>query len=278
MGPMNLQPHLPRTRNDGIALLHGLPRSGTSLLGMLLAGHPDISYRYQPLVSYEYRDRLEEYLGHEGLETLAKELRTTQDPFIRQWRREDLDTHIQSVSRRPAPVMLIKQVRFHNHLNDWMRSPLAQLILLNRKPEDLIASQLTAFAELGQYELTEDTWRHAEQKNGNDENSFYGYEKIAEFREISSLLKARYPSRVLSLDYEDLVADPKAVLAQIFDFLQLEPAGQVTRLVDYLMESTETAPAGAYQKRRRIASRSKPYAPEIEEIRQIIRDEEGHQS
>ncbi len=278
MGPMNLQPHLLRNCDPSIALLHGLPRSGTSLLGMLLAGHPDIAYRYQPLVSYEYRDRLQQFLGHEGLEALAEELRTTRDPFIRQRRREDLDTHIQSVSRRPAPVMLIKQVRFHNHLNDWMRSPIAQLILLNRRPEDLIASQLTAFAELGQYPLTEDTWRRAEQKNGNDENSFYGYEKIAEFRDICALLKARYPSRVLSLDYEDLVEDPKAVLAQIFDFLQLEPAGQVTRLVDYLMESTETAPAGAYQKRRRIAPRSKPYAPEIEKIRQIIRDEEGGQS
>lgn len=262
----------PAARPPQITLLHGLPRSGTSLLGMLLAGHPKIAYRYQPLVSYALRDRLHEFLGWEGLGRLHDELRHCSDPFINQSRGEDEGTHIRSFTVARPSTMLIKQVRFHNHLLDWMRHPYAALIMINRKPEDLIISQLRAYGELGQFGPGEDVWKTAEAKNGGDENSFYGYARIADYLAIQAELSKRYKSRLCVVDYEDLVAEPLQTLERILAFLQMAPSGQIRQLVAYLF--AESGGQGDYDKLRRISARTKKDTPETKQIRAQIRDAE----
>ena len=257
-----------------VVMLHGLPRSGTSLLGMLLSAHPDVRYRYQPLDSYLNRHELDRFLGHEGLEDLRRELISCRDPFIMQTRLEDEGTHIQSFTHHEAPTMVIKHVGYHNHLLEWMRHPHALLVIINRKSEDIIASQLRAHSELGQYGFGEEVWRTATYKNGENPNSYYGFSKILQFRKIQGELTKKFSQRIKIVNYEKLLGEPIGVVEEIIDFLRLPVAGQVRCLVDFMQSTTPSKSRSDYNKLRAIESREADDDNEIKKIKSIIISEE----
>ena len=62
--------------------IFGVPRSGTSWLGQIFNGHPDVCMRNQPLFSYEHKGRLNETSSEFDINCFFEEIYNSQDNFV----------------------------------------------------------------------------------------------------------------------------------------------------------------------------------------------------
>ena len=68
-----------------VVALYGVPRSGTSWLGQILDSCPDAVYRYQPLFSYRFKNRITTESSTDEIEQFFQELYCAdEDDFLNQ--------------------------------------------------------------------------------------------------------------------------------------------------------------------------------------------------
>ena len=67
-----------------IVAIHGAPRSGTSWLGQLFNSSENVAYRYQPLFSYAFKQRLTSTSTRREIELFFDDLLFTEDDFVLQ--------------------------------------------------------------------------------------------------------------------------------------------------------------------------------------------------
>ena len=64
--------------------IHSVPRSGSTWLGNIFNSHPNVSFKYQPLFSYAFKDYLGSESDLEKINRFFKEIMKSDDDFINQ--------------------------------------------------------------------------------------------------------------------------------------------------------------------------------------------------
>ena len=99
---------------NNIISVHGVPRSGTSWLGQIFDSHPNVRYKFQPLYSDRFKDRINVRSTVNEINSFFNELYLTHDDFLDQTlkRRNKIYPSFSDKVRFPK-YLVIKMVRYH---------------------------------------------------------------------------------------------------------------------------------------------------------------------
>ena len=212
------------TRPENISAIHSVPRSGSSWLGEIINSHPCVTYKFQPLFSYELKSAISDTSGKDELERFFSTLAATNSEFLDQTRDRENGTKPR-FRKANATHLVYKEVRYHYVLENLFRKlDSFRAILLIRCPLATLASFMSAPREFRKdlgWDFARE-WRFAQSKNGNRREDYFGYEKWKEAGLQFLNLNSRFPERALIINFNDLIANPLETTAKMFDFLGLE--------------------------------------------------------
>lgn len=255
-----------------VAALYGVPRSGTSWLGQILDSCPDVAYRYQPLFSYRFKNRITTEHTKEEIERFFQELyEENEDAFLNQTQQRENGLYpcFQKKSPRPS-VLAYKEVRYLYTiplLLEKFSKENVKIIGIVRNPYDVLESWMNAPSEFKpEWDIFEE-WDFAVRKNEYRPENYYGYYRWKEYVKMNADMQRKYPDAFLGVRYEDLEDNAQDICKKIFSFLHM-PFDAQTR--DFIQESQSRTNENAYsvyreKKKGRIRKR---YLPE--EIKEKI--------
>jgi hypothetical protein len=222
---------------QNVVTVAGVARSGTSWLGEILNSSPDVAYRFQPLFSYAFKDRVGIDSTREEYEAFMRELYATEDPFLLQTDKRESGV-LPDFSKNDSPrILVMKKARYHYlHIRFLNYFPNLKLLAIVRNPCAVLASWMSNPSE---FPIESDPlleWRLGSCKNQCKEENFFGFYKWRESTNIFIDLQAMFPDRVRVVRYEDLVENPVFVSESLFHFVGLPFGGQTKRFLD---ESTK---------------------------------------
>ncbi len=222
---------------DHFVSIHGVPRSGTSWLGQIFNSHSRVAYRFQPLFSYRFRDRLSLSSTAEEILAFLNELyQVTDDDFIagnwpRQEKNEPPSAPTLRKQNRPD-VMVMKEVRYHYMIEKFIQAvPDIKVIGIVRNPCAVINSWLHNPNEFSPEWDTLSEWRRAPTKNQAKASEYFGYEKWKELTASFLHLEQCYPGTFALVRYEQLVSKPVETIERAFSFAGLDVEAQVTDFI-----------------------------------------------
>ncbi len=212
---------------ENVVFLHGVPRSGTSWLAQILNSSPSVAFRFQPLFSYAFKNRLNSESSRSDVNSFLQQVFLTSDQFILQKERV-LDGSYPSFRKLlPATHLAVKHVRYHNLLEHLLHVHSGiRLVLMLRHPCSVINSWLRAPREFLPEWNTLTEWRFAEKKNCGRPEEFFGFEKWKEASRLFIKLASNYPERVKLVRYSRLNSDTQDTVAELFRFCGLEMTEQ----------------------------------------------------
>lgn len=227
--------------------IFGVPRSGTSWVGQIFNSSPRVAYRFQPLFSYEFKDRINENSSSADIEKFNQDLLNARSDFVLQKT---------NISGKEGPgfiksyvdTLVWKEVRYLNVIENIIANSEYKLILVARHPCGVINSWLQAPKEFNKsWDITKE-WRFAEKKNLNKPEEYNGYEKWKEAAKIFIKAKKEFPEKVMIVKYEDLVAEPYKKTKAMFDFASLPLEEQTTAFLQDSTSTTDKDPYGVFRK------------------------------
>lgn len=224
--------------------LFGVPRSGTSWLGQIINSSPKVIYRYQPIFSFEFKDRLNQASTKADIKKFHEDLLSAGSDFVLQ------TTTINgqagpAFNKNDADTLVWKEVRYHNIIENLLRKDLElKVVGIVRNPKSVLNSWYHAPKEFSQEWDILDEWEFASNKNKNKPEEFNGYEKWKEVANLYTRLRQEYPDRFYLLEYSSLLNDTVGEVKRLFDFCGIEYEKQTE---DFISESQNTdASADAY--------------------------------
>jgi tetratricopeptide (TPR) repeat protein len=197
----------PKPVPDGLpdpVFLVGFPRSGTTLLQQVLAGHPQ-------LVTLEERENLRDANGPLVLEPGALDRWESLPPSaLTEYRRAYWRRVKKALPKRVARAIYLDKLPMNLALLPLVHLlfPQAKIVLLVRDPRDVILSCFRS-----RFAMNAAMFRFL----ALDEGARY-YDAVMA---SSELARARLPLALHALKYEDLVADLRAESTRLMDFLDL---------------------------------------------------------
>lgn len=212
--------------------VHGAPRSGTSWLGQLFNSSECVAYRYQPLFSYAFKNRLDTCSSAPEVSGFFSDLLRTEDDFIMQRGNSSLTGYELTFFKEAITHLVYKEVRYHHliaHLLDL--EPTFMAVGLIRNPCAVIYSWTKASREYNHAWQLNDEWRQAPHKNGDHPENWYGFERWRELALLFHHLQEKYPGRFHIVRYEDLVAAPEYTLRLLYDLHDLAWTAQTKRFL-----------------------------------------------
>ena len=199
--------------------LFSLPRSGSTLVQRLIAGHPEVATTSEPwvLLPLLYTMRrpgaFTEY-GHRtavrAIDDFTGQLRGGRDEYLFEMR--EFVEALYSAAGNGERYFLDKTPRYHLVIHEIMELfPDGKFIFLWRQPLAVAASIIESFGR-GRWNLD----RYAVDLEDG----------------LEHLVAAARPNdpRCLTLRYEDVVADSEGELQKVFAFLGLDPAEAIPRV------------------------------------------------
>lgn len=225
--------------------IHSVPRSGSTWLGNIFNSHPNVAFRYQPLFSYAFKDKLNEKSTKEEIINFFENIKSSSDEFIHQT--DGIEKGIiPSFDKRDTDHICYKEVRYHNLLQNMLEKDKELIVIgLVRNPMAVIYSWLNApkefKKELGWKEKEE--WRYAPKKNREKLEEFNGFEKWKEVTLLFLALQKKYPDRFYLLQYDDLLKQTKNEVEKVFNFCGLTMS---KKTVNFINDSTSNENDDAY--------------------------------
>lgn len=230
-----------------VLAIFGVPRSGTSWLGQLFNSSPHVAYRYQPLFSHAFKERIGKTSAAFEIERFHRELLVTDDPFV---------TQSTNLSGNPTPdffksditQLVWKEVRYLGILGNLLERTATKVIGLIRHPAAVIHSWAGAPREFDcSWDLLEE-WRYANEKNGGRCEEFFGYERWKTAARMLLAYQDSYPEQFRMVVYEALNEAPEECLRSMFRFIGISYGEQT---VEFVRASTNTDCADPYDVYRR---------------------------
>lgn len=207
-----------------LALIIGCARSGTSILGELIASHPEIHYHFEAHPVWELAGR-----GENDSHRLTEEHAT--DKVVQQIRRW-LERH-----SRPGTILMEKNPR------NVLRVPFlgavvpeASLIHIIRDGRDVACSMLPGIGGASWQHLKPPLWRRLRAENEGVVRCALAWKEIMEIA-VEDLAGVPH----LLVRYEDLVRRPQEMAGRIFSFLGLHLHQDCLAFCDRISASTESA-------------------------------------
>jgi len=233
-----------------VVAIHGAPRSGTSWLGQLFNSSEHVAYRYQPIFSYAFKDRLTSSSNETQIEYFFDDLLQTEDDFVLQRGDASLPGYTLDFPKTNVTHLVYKEVRYHQLIGNLLDCfPRLRLVALIRDPRAVISSWLRAPREFEPSWRAIDEWRYAPGKNGGHPENWYGFERWKELAHLFLDLRKRHPSRVYIVRYEALAAAPIETLSRLFDLCGLPITSQVRNFVCETTKRDDNHPYGVFRSR-----------------------------
>lgn len=233
---------------DQILIIAGVARSGTSWLGEIINSSPDVAYRFQPLFSHAFKNRIGIDSPREAYESFLQEAYVSQDPFLLQ-----TDKRIAGIyptfAKHPEPSCLaLKKARYHYlHIKFLAHFEQLKLLAIVRNPCAVLASWMANPKEFPPGSDPWAEWRLGHCKNQGLAENFFGFYKWRETTNIFLDLQAQYPNRVRLVRYEDLIENPRLVAGSIYDFARLEVGAQTEAFLAECNSSHSESPYAVYK-------------------------------
>lgn len=223
--------------------IFGVPRSGTSWLGQIFNSSPMVAYRYQPLFSFAFKDRLNPHSSAQDVASFYTELLNTKDDFVLQKRNVSGSDEVQFSKSEKCTHMVWKEVRYLHIIENLLAASETKIIGIVRHPCAVINSWLRAPKEFKSDWNPDQEWKSAPKKNAGKPEEYNGYVKWKEIAFLYSDLLKRYPDRFRLILYESLLQQTNLEMKRLFDFVGLEFGSQTE---DFILKSMSTGSDDPY--------------------------------
>jgi hypothetical protein len=214
-----------------VVSIHGTPRSGTSWLGKIFDSHSDVAYRFQPLFSYRFKNRITLDASADDINRFLQELYEVRDDdfILGKWRKDIEPDDVAEIKKCPSPShLVIKEVRYHHLIKKFLATiDNLKVVGIVRNPCAVINSWLQAPKEFDKKWDPMSEWRFAPSKNLGKIEEYNGYEKWKELTTLFLEFQQTYPDCFYLVEYEQLVANPIQTIKSVFSFVNLEMEQQV---------------------------------------------------
>jgi hypothetical protein len=218
---------------ERIVSITGMPRSGTSWIGMIFDSCPLVRYRLSPLFSYEYKNRVDESSSRQDWECVLRGAYGSGSVFMNQTeRRQSGEYPLFPDKAEPAPVLVLKFNRFQNLVEPFLELfPEMRMLVVVRHPCGAIHSWLTAPKEFPPSADPMEHWRSgAIKKTGYGD--FFGFEDWKRATRLHVRLARERPKQVRLARYEDIVRAPADRVHEMFRFFGLPFTAQTEAFLD----------------------------------------------
>ena len=217
-----------------VVALYGVPRSGTSWLGQILDSCPDIVFRFQPLFSYRFKNRITTESTKEDIEYFFQELYCEdKDIFLNQIENKKRGMYPLFERKEQNPsVLAYKEVRYLYTIPLLLqRYDGIKIIGIVRNPYDVLESWINAYLEYKpEWDIFQE-WLFATKKNEYRPENYFGYYKWKEFIKMNVEMQKKYPDNYRIVRYEKLAEKAIYVTKDLFDFLDIPYTAQTEKFL-----------------------------------------------
>ncbi|ESQ14155.1 MAG TPA: sulfotransferase [Chromatiaceae bacterium] len=252
---------------ERILFLAGVARSGSSWVGQILASHPQVCFRFQPLFAYEFKGRVDEDSSKEDFGRLFRDMGMSAGRFLRQEDKMASGEYPARYESGDETILAFKENRYQSLIAPMLRKVAElRLIGLVRHPCAVLNSWRKNTKEFPAGADFQKEWRHGMCKNSGPED-YFGYYRWKEVSHLYLDLADQFPDRVLVQRYEDLVENPAAGSEAMLRFCGLDYAPEVAAFVEESTSSHHESYYAVY-KNASVAVKWREEMPEeiVEEI------------
>jgi hypothetical protein len=232
--------------------IHSAPRSGSTWLGSIFDSSPEVAYKYQPLFSYALKSFLSENSDIIRIDNFFERLTLIEDDFIDQKESKEKGI-IPKFIKGDITSIVYKEVRYHHIINNLLcKDDGIKIIGLVRNPLSVLSSWYSAPREFRKdlgWNYDEE-WRHAQSKNQNRIEEFYGFEKWREVTLLFEKLKREFPERFYLLKYSDLLNSTNSVVKEIFNFCDIKLTDQTLEFISNSKSKNLDDPYSVYKNKK----------------------------
>ncbi len=256
--------------------INGCPRSGTSWLGQLFDSSPHVRYKYQPLWSRSFRDRVHVRSSPQDIRAYFRELYHYEDDLLDRVKEKEQGIHPVFEEKDEAPeCMAVKMVRYHYMLPRFLEleTPESIGIGVMRHPCGFLNSWRKAPKEFLPHWDFKQEWRFAPLYNRFRPEEYYGFHRWKEVAKMFLVLKEWFPRNFHLIHYEDLVRSPMEKVEEVFRFCSLNMTDQTRAFVNDSTRSHVEGDYSVYKRKDRTTEWKEELDPEI--LDEVIRDLEG---
>lgn len=255
---------------EKIIYLASVARSGSSWVGQILASHPQICFRFQPLFSYEFKGRVNEDSSTDQLRLFFRDLGMSAGGFLQQEDKIVTGEYPENHETGNETILAFKENRYQSIIAPMLRRiPELRVIGLVRHPCAVLNSWRKNAKEFPEGADFMKEWRHAMCKNSGPQD-YFGYYKWKEVSNLYLDLFDQFPDRVLVLSYEKLVENPVEGSKAILQFCGVDSASEVDKFVAESTSSHHDSYYAVY-KEASVAVKWREEMPE-EIVREIYAD------
>lgn len=243
---------------ENVVALYGVPRSGTSWLGQIIDSCPDTVYRFQPLFSYRFKNRITTESSTEDIEQFFQELYyADEDDFLNQ--KEKRISGIYPIFKNKAvnpSILSYKEGRFLYTIPLLLQKyTKIKIIGIIRNPYDVLESWINASSEYKpEWDIWEE-WNFAVSKNEFRPENYFGYYKWKEWIKLNVEMQKMYPNRFITIRYEDLKDRAIEVTKQLYAFLHMPFTSQTETFINDSQSKTVDSIYGVYRDKNRKSKR-----------------------
>lgn len=205
-----------------LLIINGFDRTGSSMMGGVLANHPDVSFMFQPFSSTEvHRDQFEVWSPQDSHPDTKSFLDGCLEGHVKKdfisaiW----FDKYSSVEDIKDKKLNLIKETKMHFKI-DWLRVnvPTVKFVGIWRDPRGILASLVSNnfhidwYAKKNTYEKVMGLCRQLPELEMFLE--FKGLDKVQEMAVIAAVSIRYQMNRLLKKDwivYEDILSDPNKV-------------------------------------------------------------------
>lgn len=235
-----------------VVALYGVPRSGTSWLGQILDSCPDTVFRFQPLFSYRFKNRITTETTKEEMRAFFEELfLENEDDFLNQTDKREKGIYPTfRCKQKNASILSYKEGRYLYTIPLLLqRYSNIKIIGIVRNPYDVLESWMNAPSEYKPDWDIHEEWNFAVSKNEYLPENYFGYYKWKEFIKMCFDMQKKYPQNFIMVRYEDLEADACNIVKELFAFTEMPFTKQTEDFIQLSQSRTVESVYGVYRKK-----------------------------
>lgn len=247
-----------------VVAVYGVPRSGTSWLGQIIDSCPDVAFRFQPLFSYRFKNRITTESTSEDIEDFFRELYCEdKDEFLNQSDKKKSGIYPIFKEKISDPSILsYKEAKYLYTVPLLLeRCKKIKIVGIVRNPYDVLESWINAPSEFRKGWDIMDEWKFATGKNEFRPENYFGYYKWKECIKLNAEMKKKYPNNFITVRYEDLSENAIDVSKHMFSFLDMIYTDQTENFIKESQSKTVDNVYTVYRKKNEIRKRQF-YLPE----------------
>lgn len=230
--------------------IFGVPRSGTSWLGQIFNSSEETSYFFQPMFTEVFRDKINARSSKEEMETYFRIIYESKKDFLFQ-----NDRKVKEITKLSFPknstknnTFVFKETMYLYMIPHFLRNlSEMKIILILRNPYAVLKSWYNAPKEFYPEWNIQEEWMFAQRKNWFLPERYYGYHKWKEAIALATALESEFSQRVFCVKYEDLDAEPYAVIRQLFEFAGISYEKQTEKFIKDSRSRTEISPYSVFR-------------------------------